>query len=524
MPIDTVLVVDDDQASCETLGDILELQGYTVLLARTGKEAEGFVVDTSVNAALLDLRLPDRNGLEILRFIKQRSPDTEVLMISGYATLVSAIEAMRDGAFGYVQKPVNVEEVLSGLRRALERQRMAREIRQANEEIRERIQELELLIETTRLVSSSLELVEVLHLLAQQMVNRLQVTLCHISVLEGDAAHLNIRATFPVREVAWELSVGRRIALDATPTYRRVLECRETVLLRADDPSRPLETEEALRAATGAGSVLLVPMIVKNRAVGVVTVLEARQWERSPFTPEKVKLCKAMASGAAIAIENVLLFEEREHAHLATLSALASALDARERETHAHSARVQAYTLTLARAMKVPEGERKAMGAGALLHDVGKIGIQDAILLKPGALTDEEWAVMRRHPLIGAEILKRLTHLEGAREIVVAHQERWDGSGYPAGLKATAIPLCARIFAVADAFDAMTSDRPYRKRMPYADARNEIARCAGTQFDPMVVEAFLAIPQEVWEEVQRRAETVSKDTDFFKRDGTVQKG
>jgi HD-GYP domain-containing protein (c-di-GMP phosphodiesterase class II) len=174
--------------------------------------------------------------------------------------------------------------------------------------------------------------------------------------------------------------------------------------------------------------------------------------------------------------------------------------------------------------MKVPEGERKAMGAGALLHDVGKIGIQDAILLKPGALTDEEWAVMRRHPLIGAEILKRLTHLEGAREIVVAHQERWDGSGYPAGLKATAIPLCARIFAVADAFDAMTSDRPYRKRMPYADARNEIARCTGTQFDPMVVEAFLAIPQEVWEEVQRRAETVSKDTDFFKRDGTVQKG
>jgi putative nucleotidyltransferase with HDIG domain len=249
-------------------------------------------------------------------------------------------------------------------------------------------------------------------------------------------------------------------------------------------------------------------MIVKNRAVGVVTVLEARQWERSPFTPEKVKLCKAMASGAAIAIENVLLFEEREHAHLATLSALASALDARERETHAHSARVQAYTLTLARVMKVPEGERKAMGAGALLHDVGKIGIQDAILLKPGALTDEEWAVMRRHPLIGAEILKRLTHLEGAREIVVAHQERWDGSGYPAGLKATAIPLCARIFAVADAFDAMTSDRPYRKNMTYADAQKEIARCAGTQFDPVVVEAFLAIPQKVWEEIQRREQTV----------------
>jgi HD-GYP domain-containing protein (c-di-GMP phosphodiesterase class II) len=146
------------------------------------------------------------------------------------------------------------------------------------------------------------------------------------------------------------------------------------------------------------------------------------------------------------------------------------------------------------------------MGAGALLHDVGKIGIQDAILLKPGALTDEEWAVMRRHPLIGAEILQRLTHLEGAREIVVAHQERWDGSGYPAGLKGTAIPLCARIFAVADAFDAMTSDRPYRKKMTYADARKEIERCAGTQFDPEVVEAFLGIPPDVWGEIERQTQ------------------
>jgi putative nucleotidyltransferase with HDIG domain len=508
MANDTVLVVDDDQASCETLGDILELQGYCVTLARTGAEAEQTVLAAPVNAALLDLRLPDRSGLDILRFIKQRSPETEVLMISGYATLASAIEAMRDGAFGYVQKPVNVEEVLSGLQRALERQRMVREIRQANAEIRERFQELELLIETTRLVSSSLELTDVLRLLAKQMVNRLQVTLCHISVLETDSGHLTIRAMFPVREVAWEYYVGSRIPLDDSPTYRRVLESRDALLLRADDPSHPLETEEVLRAATGAGSILLVPMVVKNRAVGVVTLLEAREWKRSPFTREKVSLCKAMANGAAIAIENVLLFEDRERAHLATLSALASALDARERETHAHSTRVQGYTLALARAMRVPDAEHKAMGAGALLHDLGKIGIQDAILLKPGALTEEEWAVMRRHPVIGAEILKRLTHLEGARDIVIAHQERWDGTGYPAGLKGKAIPLYARIFAVADTFDAMTSDRPYRKKMAYADVRSEIERCAGTQFDPEVVKTFLTIPPEVWTEIERQAQVV----------------
>ncbi len=134
MPTETILVVDDDQASCETLGDILELRGYTVLTAPTGEAAEGLVRSTPVNAVLLDLRLPDRSGVEVLRFVKEFAPETEVLMVSGYASLASAIEAMRYGAFGYVQKPVNVEEVLSGLKRALERQRMARELQQANAE------------------------------------------------------------------------------------------------------------------------------------------------------------------------------------------------------------------------------------------------------------------------------------------------------------------------------------------------------------------------------------------------------
>jgi putative nucleotidyltransferase with HDIG domain len=213
-----------------------------------------------------------------------------------------------------------------------------------------------------------------------------------------------------------------------------------------------------------------------------------------------------MASGAAIAIENALLFEDRERAHLATLASLVSALDARERETRAHSVRVQEYTLTLAKAMGVPEGELKAMAAGALLHDIGKIGIRDSILLKSSALTDDEWNEMRKHPVIGSDILRWLTHLEGAREIVVAHQEHWDGSGYPAGLAGTVIPLGARIFAVADALDAMTSDRPYRSKTSFRTAQDEICRCAGTQFDPEIVKTFRSIPIGVWEGIQRRVE------------------
>jgi putative nucleotidyltransferase with HDIG domain len=246
-------------------------------------------------------------------------------------------------------------------------------------------------------------------------------------------------------------------------------------------------------------------MLIKDRVVGVVSVLEARQWKRSPFTQDKINLCTAMASGAAIAIENALLFEERERAHLTTLAALVAALDARERETRAHSIRVQEYALALARGFGVPESQLTAIAAGALLHDIGKIGIPDAILLKPNTLTADEWVEMRKHPQIGAEILTHLTHLDGAREIVLSHQERWDGTGYPLGLAGTRIPLGARIFAVVDALDAITADRPYRPRRDFAAARTEIERCAGTQFDPEVVAAFLRLPATMWQEIQARA-------------------
>jgi HD-GYP domain-containing protein (c-di-GMP phosphodiesterase class II) len=254
----------------------------------------------------------------------------------------------------------------------------------------------------------------------------------------------------------------------------------------------------ALAAAADARSAVLVPMLVRNHVVGVVTAFDSRTWQHSGFSAEKVTLCTTMASGAAVAIENCLLFSDPERGHLATLSALVSALDAREREPEAHCLRVQQYGLALARAMGLPEPELRVIAAGALLHDIGTIGIAEATLLKQGRLSDEEWAVVRRHPLIGDEILRSLSHLSGARAIVLAHQERWDGTGYPYGLKGEAIPLGARIFAVVDALDAMTSDRPYRARMTLAQAREEIARCAGSQFDPQVVVAFMRVPLEEW--------------------------
>ncbi|WP_242395992.1 HD-GYP domain-containing protein [Anaeromyxobacter oryzisoli] len=182
-----------------------------------------------------------------------------------------------------------------------------------------------------------------------------------------------------------------------------------------------------------------------------------------------------------------------ESTYSQTLWTLVAALDAREHETSDHSRRVVRYTLAIAERLGIPEREWAAIGRGALLHDIGKIGVPDAILLKPGTLTPDEWVEMRRHPQIGFDILRSVHFLAGPAELVLSHQERFDGGGYPRGLAGDAIPLAARVFAIADTFDAMTSDRPYRGRLPLEAARAEIARSAGTQLDPRCVAAFQSL-------------------------------
>ncbi len=187
-----------------------------------------------------------------------------------------------------------------------------------------------------------------------------------------------------------------------------------------------------------------------------------------------------------------------------TLAALGAALDLRDTETAGHSRRVTLYSLEMARAMGCSPDQLKQIARGAYLHDIGKIGVPDSILLKPGKLTAGEAAVMESHVRIGYELVSRIAFLAGAAEIVLTHQERFDGTGYPQGLMGEEIPLGARIFAVADTLDAMTSDRPYRKALPFSVAREEIIRESGRQFDPAVVEAFLAVPEQRWTEIRHQ--------------------
>jgi len=210
-----------------------------------------------------------------------------------------------------------------------------------------------------------------------------------------------------------------------------------------------------------------------------------------------------------------------EDAYRSTLKALIKALEARDSETSGHSERVVSFSLRLGRELGLGGEQSRSLEFGSLLHDIGKIGVPDAILRKPAALTQEEWVRMREHPLHGQRILRGIEFLEGASRVVAQHHERWDGTGYPVGLKGEEIDLNARIFAVADAFDAITSDRVYRGCKSYECAAAELDRHAGAQFDPRVVEAFGRVSAGEWEELRRAPSAGSVGQDSRTQEGAA---
>jgi HD-GYP domain-containing protein (c-di-GMP phosphodiesterase class II) len=251
-------------------------------------------------------------------------------------------------------------------------------------------------------------------------------------------------------------------------------------------------------------SLLCVPLVRQGRAIGAIEAVNKVGGEF--FTPDDLDLLRNIADSAAMAIENARLYTELAASYDSTLDALAAALDLRDRDTEGHSRRVVEYTARLARALDLPEAEILEICRGALIHDIGKIGVPDAILRKPGALAPDERQVIMRHPQEGYEMLLGIPYLKEEIQIVLAHQESWDGSGYPFGLRGAEIPLGARLFAVADTFDALTSNRPYRQSRPMVEASAVIAAESGRQFDPAVVAAFLAIPLEEWQAMRTRVE------------------
>jgi putative nucleotidyltransferase with HDIG domain len=341
----TILVVDDDVSVRTIVSAMLEPAGYEPVLAGSAEEAIRRLTDgLEPRLILSDIVMTGMTGLALLDHVRGRHPEIPIVMVSGVSDLAVAIGTLRNGAYDYLLKPFERDQLLSTVMRALE----------------------------------------------------------------------------------------YRALVEQNNMYRSHLE--ELVAARTE---------------------------MLNSAIG-----------------------------------------DLERSYDITLEALGDALDLKDTETEGHSRRVTAYTIALARAMQLPPQEIRTIARGAFLHDVGKMAIPDAILLKPGRLTRDEQTTMREHCARGYQMLRKIPYLREAAEIVYSHQEHFNGSGYPRGLKGEEIPLGARIFAVADVLDAITSDRPYRNGTSFATARREIKKNIGTQFDPDVVNVFLQMPERVWEDLR----------------------
>lgn len=267
-----------------------------------------------------------------------------------------------------------------------------------------------------------------------------------------------------------------------------------------NDPRRARSADEKTGFVTR--SLMTVPLVLEDKSIGAIQAVNKRDGQL--FSNDDLDLFRSIADSAALAVNNAQLVADLQNSYDLTLEALSAALDLRDHETEGHSRRVVEYTNRLAEQIGLDKEAIKTICRGALIHDIGKIGVPDAILLKPAELTKEERKIIERHPQAGYDMLAGIPYLQEEIEIVICHQEKWDGTGYPRGLKGEEIVLGARLFMIADTFDAVTSDRLYRQGRPYEVARKIIEEEAGRQFDPQAVAAFLAVPEEEWMQIRAR--------------------
>jgi putative nucleotidyltransferase with HDIG domain len=353
-------------------------------------------------------------------------------------------------------------------------------------DIHRMLQKMERLMEINITLNSTLELAQVLDLIIANAVEMLECEAGSILLCNKDKDCLIFSAS-----TSADSKTLAQISIPLTDSLAGAIFSKNLPLVVNNvDKDIRHNTSVATQIHFQTHSLLGVPMRIQDRVIGV---LEALNKKRAKFTDEDVKILTAIASQAAVAIENAQLVEALQESYESTLEGWAAALDLRDKETEGHSQRVTWLAMELAQAMGMSKEDVSYLRQGALLHDIGKMGVPDSILHKNGPLTEPEKAIMRQHPVNAYKMLYPITHLRPALEIPYCHHEKWDGSGYPSRLKGEEIPLAARIFTIIDVWDALRSNRPYRKAWSVKKTITYVQKQAGKDFDPKIVERFVDV-------------------------------
>lgn len=475
-----ILVVDDEQVIREILADFLAMEGFSVRTAKNGEEALKHLSRSRVDLVLSDLKMPSMGGIELLQAISEHAPNVVTIIMTGFGTVETAIDAMKRGAYDYIMKPFKMEEVVHCVRRGLDKRKLEAE----NMRLREALS----LYKVSEAIAASLSLDEVIHTVTAAALDEVGADMVSVLLDDGEGGFFERE-----RRLHPDFNSDRVPELDG-PESLGVLSTEALVAHFAEERRFRMHRDRALTFfSTPPTGVTLESLVVTHLAMSGRTIgfmAAASYTPGKSFEEGQRKLLSIVSDRAAAAVENARLYEDLKATFSQTIRGLASAIDKMDRYTAGHSERVAAYAQILAIKLGLPKDKVEIVRQAALMHDVGKIGCV-MNLNKPGVLTEQEYAVFKQHPEFGRDILEPIKFLEPIVPGVHFHHERWDGLGYPLGLKAQEIPLIARIISVADVYDAMTSDRAYRKALPHDATLSEVKRCAGSQFDPDVANEFI---------------------------------
>jgi response regulator RpfG family c-di-GMP phosphodiesterase len=486
-----ILVVDDERVIREILAEFLSLEGFSVHTVEDGEKALTELRLHPYDLLITDLKMPRLSGLQLLEKIEAERLGVLTILMTGFGTVETAIEAMKKGAYDYLLKPFKVEEVIHVVERALYRQRLQAE----NIRLREALT----IYKVSEAIALSHDIERILDVVLRSAVDEVKADVATLHLRDPRTGNYEER----IKLVASEgRPPGTGLPAPAFALLNEQFAAGVPILAHGLKASR-FFTESS--APAELASFVAVPLQVRGDMVGVLNVFSFTSGKK--FDEGHRKMLAVLASRAASAIDNARLYGELvesnqsltvantslEEMFQQTVAGFAQALEESDLYTRGHSERVAVYTEVLARGLTMPEPEIRRIVQAGVMHDVGKIGVRYDMLNKPGKLTPEEIAVFRQHPEKGKRILEPVPCLHGLIDGCWCHHEWWDGGGYPRGLSGHNIPVVGRIVSIADAYDAMTSDRAYRRALSHEVAVGEIERCAGTQFDPELADAFVKL-------------------------------
>ena len=482
-----ILVVDDEREVCEVAADMLRESAGVAVAAETDPVRALELLRTSqFDLVLTDLMMGEYSGLDMLDAALEADPDTVVIFMTGYPTVENATEALKRGAYDFLIKPFKLENLLATVERGLRKLQLSRE----NIRLKEQLALFKIAEAMGLTIHLSTALNQVLKL----------------TMKEFHAEAASILFYDPTRPEGFVTQALQ--SQTQPPTNREFLEGKTNHSLTAVK-SKIVEIENTYANVEGevdvldqarVTSYLSCPLLIRGRVIGVLNLQRINV--RHEFTTGEMQSLKVIASKAAYAISNSKLYDDLEKAYLSTIMALANAVEARDRYTSGHTVRVTYLAELMAKEFGWDEERMFILSMGCSLHDIGKIGVPDSILNKPGKLNEREMLIMRKHTELGARIVEGIDFLKPCAPYITSHHEWWDGGGYPAGLKGEEIPVEGRILAVADTFDAIVTDRPYRRSRTIEQAVKELIDYSSRQFDSTIVNVFLEVLRKNREKIE----------------------